>query len=264
MSQPERDATPKSVLGRGFAILDAFRLREDYLTLSQLAERTGLPRSTTHRLANELIELGLIRRSHDGYELGLSIFEIGNRAARTAGLQEVALPYLGRLLELTQQVVSVAVLDGTDVVYVDRLHAKRNARMRTGIGSRLPAHCTALGKVLLAMSDPRVTEQVIAKGLEPHGPNTITDPVKLRAHLAGVKSKQVAFDILESNATNLCVAAPILDFADKPVAAVSVTGFADLKSLERAAPIVLENARSLSRNYGLAMLERQSRAEVAV
>jgi len=251
----------KSVLGRGFAILDAFRLREDFLTLNQLAERTGIPRSTTHRIANELIELGLLRRTNEGYELGLAIFEIGNRAARSASLAEIALPYLGRLLELTRQVVNLAVLDGTEVVYVDRLHAKRDAKMSTGVGSRLPAHCTALGKILLAMSAPTVTEKVIDKGLASRGPNTITDPVKFRTHLAEVRRRQVAFDVLESNALNFCVAAPILDFSGKPLAAISVTGFPDLASLERAAPVVLENARSLSRNYGLAMLERQTRGE---
>ncbi|WP_342000215.1 IclR family transcriptional regulator [Microbacterium sp. LWH7-1.2] len=263
MAVEESESTAKSVLGRGFAILDAFRLREDFLTLNQLAERTGIPRSTTHRIANELIELGLLRRTNEGYELGLAIFEIGNRAARSASLSEIALPYLGRLLELTRQVVNLAVLDGTEVVYVDRLHAKRDARMSSGIGSRLPAHCTALGKILLAMGPPSIAEKVIEKGLDPRGPNTITDPGRFRAHLAEVRRRQVAFDVHESNNINFCVAAPILDFAGKPLAAISVTGFPDLKSLERAAPVVLENARSLSRNYGLAMLERQTRGESA-
>ena len=256
-----RDGRSTSVLARGFAVLDSFRQREDHLTLAELAQRTGLPRSTVHRIASELAELGLIKKTSDGYELGLTLFEIGNRAAQTAGLQEIALPYLGALLEMTRQVVNVAVLDGTEVVYVDRLHAKRNSKMRTGIGSRLPAHSTALGKVLLALGPTSVIDDVIKRGLKRYGPNTITDPEVLRRHLDEVRKKHVAFDIMESNTTNLCVAAPIIGFDGKAIAALSVTGFSDMPSLQRAAPIVLENARSLSRNYALAQLERQTRAE---
>lgn len=248
------------MIARGVSLLEAFRPREPSLTLAALARRTGLPKPTVHRLANELVTLGLLQRNEGGYELGLLVFELGQRATRTAGLHDVALPYLGRLLEATRQVVNLAVLDGSDIVYVDRLRSRSDARLESTVGGRMPAHCTALGKVLLAHSAPTVVDRVVADGLAPRGPHTITSPEALRGELARVARDRVAYDIGESTASSLCVAAPVLDYQNNAVAAISVTGLPNEAALRAIGRTVREVGSALSRQYTVRWLANAARA----
>ena len=155
MRSTERNGAPISVLARATAVIEAFDEEGPVLTLAELARRTGLPKSTVHRLAGELVELRVLERTGapgaDGYRLGIWFFERGELVPTHRSLSDAALPVMEDLREATRQRIHLAVLEGVDVVYVEILGTgKHDLASRTG--GRLPAHATGVGKVILAYS----------------------------------------------------------------------------------------------------------------
>jgi DNA-binding IclR family transcriptional regulator len=213
-----------SVLARAVALLDAFTAEDHQVGLAELVRRTGLPKSTVHRLAAELVALRLLERTGGAYRLGGRLFELGMRASVERGLMEVAIPYMEDLYERTHETVHLGVREGTEVVYVAKIGGHEQARAPSRVGGRMPLSCTAIGKALLAHGPPGLVEDVVAAGLERRTPRTIVAPGRLRAHLATVRERGVAFEHEESTVGISCVAAPVLDGADQVVAAVSVAG----------------------------------------
>ena len=141
----------RSVISKVVALLDAFTPASPELSLNELAALTGLPVSTTYRLASELVAWGGLERVEGGgYRIGLRLWEIGSLAPRGETLREVALPFMHDLYEATHENVHLAVLDGTEALYVEKLSGRRAMPVRTRRGGRLPLHATAVGKVLLA------------------------------------------------------------------------------------------------------------------
>ena len=155
-----------SVLRKAVLILRAFAADEHAVTLAELTRRTGLHKATVHRLARELVELGLLERGPTGYRLAVGLFELGMRASKERSLLEVTMPFLQELSERTHELVHLAVRDGNEVVYVAKLGGRRQARSPSRIGGRMPTHCTAVGKVLLAHDDD----------LPQEGPRRTPDP----------------------------------------------------------------------------------------
>src|SRR4051812_20987695 len=159
---PDRD----TVLGKAAAVLFSFSAEDNHLTLVELTQRTGLAKSTVHRLASDLVALRLLERDEAGYRLGGQLFELGMRASVERGLLEVATPFLEDVYERTHETVHLGVLEGTEVVYVAKIGGPRQASAPSRIGGRMPLHCTALGKALLAWSPPSLLQEVVAGGLE--------------------------------------------------------------------------------------------------
>ncbi len=217
---PDRD----TVLGKAAAVLFSFSAEDTHLTLIEPTQRTGLARSTVHRLASDLVALRLLERDEAGYRLGGQLFELGMRASVERGLLEVATPFLEDVYERTHETVHLGVLEGTEVVYVAKIGGHRQASAPSRIGGRMPLHCTALGKALLAWSPPSLLQEVVAGGLEKRARRTITAPGTLRSQLHQVVERGVAYEFEESAPGLACVAAPVLDPEDRPVAAVSATG----------------------------------------
>ena len=213
---------PNSVLARAATILDAFDGTRPVLSLSELAARTGLPKSTVHRFAEQLLDLGWFERAPGGYRVGMRLFEVGGLADRSHRLREAALPLMHALSAATQCAVHLGVLDHGEVVYLEKLPI-RGLPLPTRDGGRMPAHCTALGKVMLAYAGPEEIERVVAAGLPARTPRTIVDPACLRAHLEEVRLRGVAYDGEEACPGVACVAAPIRG-AGRAVGAVSATG----------------------------------------
>ena len=145
-----------SVIGRAAALLGAFDARHLSLGISELSRRSGLPKSTTARLAAELTEHGFLERA-DGSDLklGTRLFELGELASRQRKLREVALPYMADLRQVSRQTVHLAVLVGTEVMYVEIVRSRDAPRMPSEVGGRLPAHAAGVGKALLAFSPDR-------------------------------------------------------------------------------------------------------------
>lgn len=211
----------RTVLGRIAVIMAAFSDGRQVLSLGDLRERTRLPKSTLHRLADQLCGVGWIERDPGGYRVGLRMFELGSLAVAGTRLQEAALPHLQALASRTGMAAQLGVLDQAEVVYLERV-TSGPLRLPTRRGGRKPAHCTALGKALAAFDDEAV-HAVVSARMPRRTANTITEPLALRSELMRVREAGVAFDRGEVYEGLACVAAPIRS-ADQVIAAVSVTG----------------------------------------
>ena len=229
------------------ALFAAFEHDETSLGVNELARRTAIPKATVSRLVKELESVGLLERSGVKVGLGLRLFELGERAARRRSVREVALPFMADLREATGQTIHLAILDGTDVVYVEILRGRDAPRFPSGVGRRLPAHATGVGKVLLAGSSKDVADAVIAAGLKRIGPRTITTPGALRRQLTWIESSGIAYEHEESAPGVACVAGAIRLGERPPIAAVSASGWIGKVDIRRVGPAVHTTALSIAR-----------------
>ncbi|MFB9727702.1 IclR family transcriptional regulator [Haloechinothrix salitolerans] len=229
------------------ALLAAFRPGDDALGVSELARRTGLPKTSVHRLSQHLTEHGLLEHDGTALRLGLKLFEIGQLAVRQRGLVDTARPLLADLREATHNTVHLAVLEGVEVVYLDVLRGPDAPRLPSRIGGRFPAHATGVGKAILAFSPDGVVDEVLSGGLPRISRRTITSPALLRRQLAKIRDEGTAYEREESSIGTVCVASPILDAAGHAVAAISVAGSVNRIRTERLAPAVRTTALALSR-----------------
>jgi DNA-binding IclR family transcriptional regulator len=214
-----------TVLGKAVAILRAFTANDRVLPLAELVRRTGLPKGTVHRIAGDLVEHRLLDKTQQGYRLSGGLFELGLLASAERTLSEVAMPFLQDLYERTHETVHLGVREGEEVVYIAKIGGHRQARTPSRAGGRMPMHCTALGKVLLANSGPELIASVLSKPLERRTAHTIIAPGVLRQQLDRALETGVAFEREESSEGLLCIAAPILENDGRtPIAAISITG----------------------------------------
>ncbi|HJQ45101.1 MAG TPA: IclR family transcriptional regulator [Amycolatopsis sp.] len=223
VAEPTRD--DRAAVEKAISLLVAFG--EDAtsgLGVSELARRAQLSKSTAFRVLGMLERNGVVERSGRGYRLGERLHQLG-RAVYAPGherVRDLLLPFLTELYEATRQTVHLAALHGTDVFYLAKLYGHRAVPAPSRIGGRLPAHCTAVGKVLLAY-DLGAAEAALSAPLPAVTARTVTDPVDLAAELAGIRSHGVAFDDEESRLGLSCVAAPVFS-SGHAVAALSVAG----------------------------------------
>jgi DNA-binding IclR family transcriptional regulator len=238
---------PKSVLARGLSLLSAFDTADVELTLAQLSTRTGLPKPTAHRLVAELVAWGGLERTEKGYRLGMALFVLGQRVPRQRGLREAALPYLEDLYEATHENIHLTVFDSTDTLFLEKVTGRRSMPIISRVGGRLPAHCTASGKVFLALGPPSYLRQVVDAGLSRLTPRTIIMPGLLRQDLARTLERGYGINREESETGVVAVAAPVHDHRRRVIAAVSIAGSAHRLDLERLAPAVRTAALALSR-----------------
>ena len=222
--QPAAGPDRGTVLGKVLTVLQAFRPDDDELSLAELGRRTGLAKGTLHRVAADLVAARLLDRDSGGYRLGGQLFELGMRASVERGLLEVAIPFMQDLYERTHETVHLGIREGGEVVYVGKIGGHRAAVAPSRVGGRMPLHCTAIGKALLAFATRDVLADVVAAGLERKTPRTIVAPGLLRNELRRVAQAGVAFEHEESALGLVCVAAPIRDADELAVAAISVTG----------------------------------------
>lgn len=241
-----------NVVDRVSAILGAFEDDVRSLGLSELARRSGLAKSTVHRLALDLVATRLLERDGTAFRLGLRLFEIGQRVPNQRTLREVALPYMADLREATHQTINLAVLEGRDVVYVEILRA-HHAPAALGLaksGGRLPAHCTGVGKAMLAFLPPDELDAFLGQPLRRMSGRTITDPARLREVLATTRETAIAFDLEESGAGVVCAATPVFGPGGQMMAGLSVSGYRQKIVLEHVASAVRTSALALSRMLG--------------
>jgi DNA-binding IclR family transcriptional regulator len=238
----------RSVISKVVALFDAFTPTTPELSLNELAAETGLPVSTTYRLASELVAWGGLERvAGGGYRIGLRLWELGSLAPRGESLREVALPFMSDLYEATRENVHLAVLDGTEVLYVEKLSGRRAMTVRTRRGGRLPLHATAAGKVLLAHAPESLFRETVAAGLRRYTAHTIIAPGHLRRALTDIRRSGIGYAREELTVGTLSVASAILDGEGDAVAAVSVTLRSGRGDLRRLGPAVHTAAISISR-----------------
>lgn len=234
---------PNTMIERMTLILDAFDSATPMLSLLELAERTGLPRSTLHRILDQMIRLRWLAHSAGGYRLGMRTLELGGLAAGHSEIRDVVGPLLHELCRRTGFVGHLAVLDGREVVFLDKVGGRFAANLPTRLGGRLPAHTTAVGKAILASLDPHHIDATYRARLPVRTPRSIRTVAGLHNELAQIRRRHgVAMDNQESLTGISCVAAPLRG-RGPATAALSLSGDTQAMDLGQLAPVVLEVAR---------------------
>lgn len=212
-----------TVTSRLLNILSAFDERHHSLTLSELARRAGLPIATTHRLAAELVAGSALQRRGDGqYVVGRLIWNAGLLAPVEGQLRQVAEPFLHDVYAATLATVHLAVRDGDEVLYLERMMGRASVPIVSTVGSRLPMHCTGVGKVLLAHAPQDVQERVFAD-LTRITPYTIVSPTVLSSQLQRIRREGVATTSEEMSLGACSLAVPVIrQTDDSVVAAIAV------------------------------------------
>jgi DNA-binding IclR family transcriptional regulator len=244
---------------RALDVLELF-LDRNTLTAPEVAERLKLPRTTVHELVNTLVDRSYLIASESSpirYRLGMRLFQLGNRFAEQLDLAREAQQVAAEVAGACDETVHIAVLDGAHVVYVAKVDSTHPVRMVSAVGRRLPAHCTAVGKVLLAALSTEALEARYPPGqsLPAMTPNSVTSPARLRAVLSEVRAQGVSYDNCESNDAVRCVAAPVADHSGAVVAAISISVPIIRWTPEREkewTPLVRTGALTLSHRLGYA------------
>jgi IclR family pca regulon transcriptional regulator len=220
------------------AILGCFTPKRPVLGIADIADDLGMSRSTTHRYVITLVALGYLEQGASRkYRLGLRVTDLGMSALNSTGLREHAHPYLDELRRRSSYTVSLGVLDDTDVLYVDRARSLRRGQDQNGLdlqaGSRLPAHTTAMGKLLLANLPDEDQRSILASmKLTKRGPNTIASKKALREELDEVQEEGFAVNDEELASGLFAIAAPVRNEARDVVAAVSLSAPSSMISLD--------------------------------
>jgi DNA-binding IclR family transcriptional regulator len=239
----------RSVTSKVVSLLDAFLPEAGELSLNDLASRTGLPLSTTYRLATQLVSWGGLERGEaGGYRIGLRLWEIGSLATGGRTLQAVVSPFMQDLYEATHENVQLAVRSGQQALYLDKIAGPRSMPIASRRAGRLPLHATGVGKVLLAHAPPAFVEELIGAGLRRYTAHTIVGPAPLRRCLAEIRRTGIGFGREELKLGSVSVAAPVFDASGTAVAAISLVLPTAKANLARLAPAVRAVSLGASRD----------------
>lgn len=197
------------------------------LGITELSQKLGLHKSTVFGLLSTLEYNGYVyQNSMTGkYSLSLKLFEIGGKVYEELDIRNISRPHIERIVEKHQETAHLVVPDGLEIVYIDKVECTQSIRICSNVGKRMPFHCTAVGKAILAnMPEEKVQEIIQKKGLPSFTNNTITSYDKLQEELSKIRTLGYAIDNEETEEGLKCVAAPIRDFNGKVIAAASVSG----------------------------------------
>lgn len=220
----EPQAAPSSIT-TALRLLMAFGPMEKSIGLSELARRTGIPKSSAHRLLNLMAESRFIRRTGDGrYALGFQLWELGLRVVSNFDLREISHPVIEWLHHLVGDAVHVAILDDDDVVYIDRLKSRATLQLFRRIGHRMPANATASGKAILAYSAPEVVERALSRKLRALTDKSLVTRADLLADLRLIKERGYACSLGETQIGIASIAVPFFGADGEPAGAISIVG----------------------------------------
>ncbi len=253
---------------RGLAILGCFTPERSVLGIAEIADELGMSRSTTHRYVITLVALGFLEQgANRKYRLGLRVTDLGMSALNSTGLREHSRRYLEKLRRQTSHTVNLAVLDGAEVLYVDRARSFRQGQhkidLNVRVGSRLPAYCTSLGKVLMAhLSAADQSKAIAVTELVKRGPNTIKTKKALLAELEHVREQGFAVNDEEMVKSLRSIAVPIRGERREVVAAINLVAHADTISVaemvDQGLPHLLATADQISARLGYERNEESS------
>lgn len=248
-------------LERGLAILSSFDPERPLIGVSELSRELELSRSTTHRYIATLARLGYLQQDADSkrYRLGPRVLDLGFSAINSMDIREIAAPYLRALSDETGYTVNLAILDGTDVVYIERCRTARPGQreidLNLHVGARLPAYCTAMGKAILAFLDDERRAEVVSRiDFVARGPNTLTDARSFTEALDRIREQGIAVNDEELAYGLRSIAAPIHSHSGEVVAAVNMAVHRTMSSMEdlvaHFGPAVTRTARAISLGMG--------------
>lgn len=211
----------RTVTSKVLAILGAFETSTSPLTLTQIAEAADTPLPTAHRLVGELVAWGALERDEHGrYAVGMRLWEISQNGGWR--LRDAARPFLNDLFSLTGETAHLAVRDGGDALYVDRVYSSKRVPRASRVGGRLPLHATAVGKVLLAYEDDWVRQGYVRSRLAAPTKRTKTNPKRLLAELDQIREQGYGTTFEEVRVGSCSIAVPVLDHDDRPLAAIGL------------------------------------------
>ena len=221
-------SAPVGVITKVLTILELLDRAPHGLQLRDLAEKTGLNKSTVHRFASHLEAEAYLFRDHSGtYTLGPKLSQMGGGSSFQATLCNICRPTIERLWKATEETINLAVLDGSNVLYIDVLETAHTFRLVSTVGMRRPFHCTSLGKAIVAsIDDEQMKEKLFANIQfgEARTPKSITSLSRLKRDLLNIKERGFALDEGEAVTGVRCLGAAILGADGKPVAALSIAG----------------------------------------
>ena len=228
------------------------------MSVPEMVERLKLPRTTTHEIVNTLVAGGYLHRDEvhsNKFFLGSRLFELGSLYAATFDLFTEGRKAAEKISAVCDETVQMAVLEGTEALFVAKADCSRMVRMVSRVGSRLPAHCTAVGKMLLSSLPESEIVELYGNRDELPGmtPNSITSVAELLKVLEATRQRGLAFDDCESNIDVSCVAAPVYDQDNEMVAAMSISVPITRMSLgkqEELAKLIRQGTKDLSRRLG--------------
>lgn len=249
----ERDRESYNVraVERAMQILAAFDSEHEDRGVSEIAQATGLHKATTHRIMMTLLNGGFLERAEDGerFRLGLRVVELGLGALRRLDVRRAAFPYMEQLVERFQETCDLGIFDRGSVLYVEVVHSQHSLTIAARVGRRLPAYCTASGRVFLAFLPPEVVEPILNGPLVPCTGETITSLAHLREELEATRQRGYALDLEELEEGIRAVSAPIRDIDGHVIAALSMPGPVNRMPPERIPEIaaaVVEAADAIS------------------
>jgi IclR family KDG regulon transcriptional repressor len=243
---------------RALGILELFLNEQNPLSVPEMVDRLGLPRTTTHELVNTLVHSGYLRRDAklpNKVFLGAKVLELGNVYAAKLDLITEGRRIAEEIVARCDETVQMAILEGTEAIFVAKVECSKMVRLVSGVGTRLPAHCTAVGKMLLSsLPEPVIND--LYKGqdtLDKMTENSISSLSQLKHELSVVRKRELAYDDCESNADVRCVAAPIYNHTGHMAAAISISvpiSRMTLSKQDELSVILRKGAEVVSRNLG--------------
>lgn len=257
MAKKEKSEYIIQAVSHALDLLEQFHGEVDELGVTELSKRLKLHKNNVFRLLATLESRGYIEqnRATENYRLGLKSLELGQTFIKQMGLLRQAKPILEKLVGACNETSYVAIFKDGYIVYLDVVETDLTVRVVSRVGSRLPAYCTASGKVHLAhMSEEEVDALLPAKDLKPYTPNTVVDRDKLKQELRKVAEAGYAIDDEEVDIGVRCIAAPIRDYTRRIVGAVSISGpamrFADERLEKELIPLAIQAGEELSTRLG--------------
>lgn len=246
MTEEAPDRDHMAALEKGLAVIECFDAAHDKLTIADVARATGLSRAAARRCLLTLAKIGYAEFDGKFFRLTPRVLRLGHAWLASAALPQLVQPFLERLSEETHESSSASLLDGHEIVYIARSAQRRIMSVGLSVGTRLPAFCTSMGRVLLAARDPADARARILAGrpraLTPH---TVTDPDRLAAILAEVRAQGYCIVDQELELGLISIAMPLINTRGEVVAAFNLSGQVQRSSAEEMAERFLPGMRQL-------------------
>lgn len=240
---------------RALQILNSFDDDHPERGVSDIAEAVGLHKATTHRILTTLLNYGFIERASNGlnYKLGVQLLDLGYRVNRRMDVHQEALPFIKQLGSKIDEAVDLSIFDQGQILCVEMIQSSHALTIAASVGKRLPAYCTAGGKLFLSNLPDEKLDEFLQKPLLPITEYTLIDPELLRKELITVRDKGYAIDEQELELGVRAVAAPIYDHLNRIIAALSIPGPLSRLSIERiqeVTPLLLQTTGEISHRLG--------------
>lgn len=222
----EKRSGQLSSVKNALRILKSFTTSDPVRRVSDLAEEIGVSKSTVSRLVSTLVSEDFLAPDPEsaGYRLGYSVLTLGGALTSTNELYREVAPVLNDIVLQTGESAHVAVLEGHDVIYLNKNTGPYFANIMTSVGAHNAAYSTSSGKVMLAVSDPEIVDQIFAEGVKAYTEHTITNPIKFKKELEKVRRQGYAISIEEISKNNYSIAVPVRDANGKVACAITVVG----------------------------------------